>query len=236
MAKPEGIIISTLISLALLLGGAWNPAVAANSTNYEIRDAQVGPSQFRSSSGGYMIDGSIEAIVKSIESNNYKIEDGSPTRIDPVTSGGSGGVLGATACGAPGQIGIDNVSCTRIYKNLFKLSGTKAADTNVVLVNGDVSGLHFGSDTTWDKTVALTAGQNIFNIVGQNECGDQTQMVQLILEKVKMGDINNSGNTDDYDLSLLTRKWDKTNDCYTDFNRDLITNDYDLSLMASAWG
>lgn len=231
-------IIPTLwrISAAFaLVGLLLQPAWAADSNNFQIDNDQAGPTHFQQSSSGFTIDGSIEPIIGDTSSNNFGNEVGSPTLIGeesetaPETPGSGGGNT------LQGRITVNNTGCPVIYKNLVNFSGTRTANIIYMFLNSEISGFHFPTSTTWEKTAFLQEGSNRIEIWGRDANHVSTDKIVLNLNKVRMGDVNQDGVTDDYDLSMLTRKWNTRGDCSTDFNRDFITDDYDLSLLAAYW-
>ncbi len=206
-----------------------------SSANFQLNDDQVGPTTFQQSSGAFVIDGSIEPIVGSTGSTSFDSEVGAPTNPGsaatptPEEPGGSTGYLPL-----PG-LTVDQASCNIAYGNLINLTGTKTPEIIYVFVQGSLAGVSFPTPYTWQKVVWLTAPSTTIDIFGRNAQNRNTAVINLNLELRRMGDINGDGVTNDYDLSLLARKWNARNDCATDLNRDGITDDYDLSLLASAW-
>lgn len=239
MVKDQKLLIHSLRAASWLVAFCYSATVtfAATSPGYQIDSDQVGPNQFRQSSSNYIIDGSIDTIVGQIDGTAYNVEQGSGTRIEAdgvvVNPGGGGG--GGNNCSAPTNFTVASSTCNRAYKNLTVVKGTKDNNTSFVFINNDLSGVSFPTPTTWNKMVFLQPGENKLEIYAQNDCGLTTEKIMLILQKLRMGDVNNDGKTDDYDLSLLTRKWTTAKDCFTDFNKDDVTDDYDLSLLAAAW-
>ena len=224
-----------VVLLSPLVGSA-HLAFAQNGTsnNFELNDAQTDATTFQHSSGSFLIDGSIEPIVGDISSGSFGAEIGTPTNsgsstATPDPAGPTYGYLPA------GEITIDRPTCLVGYGNLVTLNGTHTEKILFVTVNNSGAGVFFPSAGRWGKVVFLNAGSNELVVRGQDANGRSTLPTTIILERRTMGDINGDGRVDDYDLSLLIRKWNARNDCATDLNRDGITDDYDLSLLVSAW-
>ena len=237
-----GGIAAITLGTFLFAWGAIRPVSAATSATYQVRDDQVGPSGFHQSSSNFSVDGALESIVGGTASTTFQAQLGSPVKVPtPSTnnqnnSGSSSSGNGVTStCPAPTNFTVSDIECNRAYKSLIKISGTRSSDTNYILINEDLSGVHLASTTTWDKDVYLQPGQNTIVIYGKNTCDAKTPPITLNLFRARMGDTNDDNQTNDYDLSTFTRRWERKQDCLSDFNRDQITNDYDLSLLASSW-
>lgn len=225
-------ILWLVMTILYLLSGV--PSYAASSANYQLDSDQVLPNQFRQSSGSYTVDGSIEPIVGSVTSGTYGQEVGSPLRIEttptPGGGGGGGGVGSSTR-----WITVDNANCPMAYKTLLPLNGRKTSNVIYMTLNDSMAGFYFPTERSWENTVWLQPGINQLRFVGRTAQNIATDPVNVTILKLRMGDINQNGFTDDYDLSMLSRKWNVTGDCPTDLNSDGITDDYDLSLLASSW-
>lgn len=227
----------------LLVGQAWqgsaDQTLAASSASFQVRDDQVGGNQFTQNSGNYRVHGGVEALVGSQSSGSFQTQTGTPIIIEqpntPSTPGGGGLSTAPSGCPAPTPLGVTNVRCSRFYKSLFQITGTRDINTPYIFVNESMAGVFLSSTTTWSKDVYLVQGQNTITIYGKNACDATTPPLVIVFTKAKMGDTNDDLATDDYDLSTFTRRWELRDDCISDFNQDKLTNDYDLSLLASAW-
>lgn len=213
------------------------PVWAGNSASFQVRDDQIGGNQFSQESTNFQVFGGVETLVGSQSGTTFNQQSGSPlpvgnqTSTTPSIPGGGRG----DNCPAPGNITLTGISCNRVYKSLVRLSGTRSTSTPMIFVNDDMAGVFLGSNTTWTKDVYVVAGENKIVIYGKNNCDAMTPPITIVLTKAKMGDTNDDLSTNDYDLSTFTRRWERREDCLTDFNQDRLTNDYDLSLLASAW-
>lgn len=213
---------------------------AGSSASFQVRDDQINPTQFTQTSAGFTIYGSVEPLVQGLTGTTYNGRVGSPLRVNPTAGGGGGGSANitappTTACPVQKDLTLTNIECSRIYKGLIKLTGTKDKNTDYVFINEDLSGTYFANKTSWEKEVLLQIGENTIVVYGKNFCDAKTPPVTIKLTRAIMGDTNDDEKTNDYDLSAFTRRWERKKDCLSDFNRDQITNDYDLSLLASAW-
>lgn len=234
------LVLGFLIYGLMVLLATLSPSVpvwAGNSASFQVRDDQIGGNQFSQESTNFQVFGGVETLVNSQSGINFSQQTGSPlpvgnqTTPTPNVPGGGAG----TNCPDPGNLSLTGINCNRVYKSLVRLSGTRNADTPMIFVNDDMAGVFLGSNITWAKDVYVVAGENRITIYGKNNCDATTPPIVIVLTKAKMGDTNDDLSTNDYDLSTFTRRWERKEDCLTDFNQDRLTNDYDLSLLASAW-
>lgn len=234
------LVIVFFVYVLMVLFVALRPSVpvwAGNSASFQVRDDQIGGNQFSQESTNFQVFGGVEPLVGSQTGVTFRQQTGSPLPVGnqtPATPSTPSGGTGEN-CPAPGNISLTGVSCNRVYKSLVKLSGTRSTTTPMIFVDDDMAGVFLGSNTTWSKDVYVVSGENKIVIYGKNNCDAMTPPITIVLTKAKMGDTNDDLSTNDYDLSTFTRRWERKEDCLTDFNQDRLTNDYDLSLLASAW-
>jgi len=229
-----------LAGVTLCILGSVDQASAGVSATFQVRDDQIGSTQSRQTSPNFTVDSGVEPLVGSPFSATFQGEIGSPLRMDaagvPVVPGGGGSyVFPTTGCSTPTNFSVSDISCSRAYKSLIKISGTRDRETPYIFINDNLAGTYLVSNTSWEKDVLLQLGQNTITIYGKNFCDTKTPPIVIKFIRARMGDTNDDSRTDDYDLSTFTRRWEKHKDCLSDFNRDQITDDYDLSLLASSW-
>jgi len=158
----------------------------------------------------------------------------SPSGGGGVSGGGGGGGGGGGATPAVGTVTItNNLSCP-IYRQVYRIQGTKSIDISGVKVNGSTTNVEYPSATSWYKVETFGLGSNTITLqglVGTRE-GDA---FSVSLKRHFPGDVNGDREVNDFDLSLLASHWGQVW-CQADFNSDGVIDDFDLSLLVSAWG
>lgn len=227
-------------AIAIVVLSGLTPALLAlaqssTSSNYQGHDMGTVPAIVEASSPGYLLNGSIEAIVgETFVSPGYQGGAGAPvpTSTPPVipptpSTGGGGG-------------GTSNVKTPTLrhriwtYLPIGYLNGERGEAGAVILLNGSEAGIQYPSAMNWQKpSHPLGLGNNAVSLRAQY--GQQySPMVESVMRRRLVGDVNDGQYVDDIDLSLFSRAWGKPVP-EADFNEDGKVDDLDLSLLASHW-
>jgi len=115
----------------------------------------------------------------------------------------------------------------------YEMNGWRP-ENHIIFVNGSTDGVNYPDPDTWTKMVSLNLGDNIFELFARSPMGYNSDLVNEVLVRWRVGDTNGNFIVDDYDLSgLAAHFW--TDWCYADFNEDYFVDDFDLSGLAANW-
>jgi len=215
-------------------------AVDMTSPSFQNFDSSAIPTQFKITSANYVLDASVEPIVNKSTSANFKVEHGSALKegsapVTPPTppggGGGGGGGGGPVAEVGPLKLTLEYRSPT--FQRTQQVSGDRDSSMTRVLVNGSQNGVVLLSGL-WQRVLPLFLGQNTVTVQGVTSAG-QSKALRGAIQRLLIGDANTDRVVDDYDLSLLSRSWQK-GAFMADYNEDGTVDDYDLSLLISHWG
>ena len=145
--------------------------------------------------------------------------------------GGGGGASGLVPSTPTFDASFVDGGFTYLTSKLFY--GTKSTTADAVYVNASNVDVTYPTSSRWQKTVSLTLGEGIITIKATNAYGSSGSTV-LTYTRRMIGDINQDGSINDYDLSLFVIRWGQDWPS-ADFNEDGIVDDYDLSLMVAYW-
>jgi hypothetical protein len=138
----------------------------------------------------------------------------------------SGGVpIGATLTGATGVTKVD-----------FYIDNTlNSTDATAPYCMGGDN----GSACNSVDTIQIANGSHTFKAIATYSGGTLTASAAATVSNTnpsqKVGDINNDGSVNIFDLSILLSKWGTT-DAASDLNKDGSVNVFDLSILLSHWG
>lgn len=121
------------------------------------------------------------------------------------------------------------------YASAITLMGNKNASIVKIFVNESDLNSIYPTNTTWENTVGLVLGANVFNIYGENAEEVQTATQNITVNRHTLGDINGDGVVDLIDASLFAVDWDKTENltyALSDMNDDQVVDLTDLSILA----
>lgn len=121
------------------------------------------------------------------------------------------------------------------YASEITLLGNKNASIVKIFVNESDLNSIYPTNTTWENTVSLVLGANVFNIYGKNAEEVQTATQNITVNRHTLGDINGDGEVDLIDASLFAVDWDKTENltyALSDMNDDQVVDLTDLSILA----
>lgn len=242
----------------LLVASSFAQATDMTSPNFKDFDSSFAPAAFSAASPNFTVNGSLEPIVDVSVSTNFTVQHGvpitdtsTPTPPPPPPPSGGGGGGGGSGGGPAASTGTQPVSGniqgpTLEYRSptFFShqiLSGKRAAETDLITVNGSSNGVSLLPELGWKSDLPLFVGYNDVRVQALGRTGGASSIIGGQIERLLIGDASRSkGPTfhhvvDDVDLSLFTRAW-KTYDFYSDFNEDTLIDDADLSLLVSHWG
>jgi hypothetical protein len=224
-------------------------AVDQASTNYQNFDSSAIPTQFIQNSTSYRLDASVEPIVGLSNSVSYKVEHGSPLKegtppvppvppTPPTPGGGGGGGGGGALPLPPGTTVNEQLTLTLEYRSptflrTQNIRGDREDAISVVIVNGSQNGVLLTSGG-WQRTMPLFLGENTIAVQGLTG-NNQTKLLEGAVRRLLIGDVNLDHVVDDYDLSMLVRRWG-SGEFMANFNEDGIVNNADLSLLTAYWG
>lgn len=102
--------------------------------------------------------------------------------------------------------------------------------------NGSSTPIATTTSTTYaDGTVSATTGYTYnvkaFDAAGNESVSSNTASVTTPSSSGKLGDLNNDGVTDIYDLSILLSNWKRQGNTSSDLNGDGVVDIYDLSIL-----
>ena len=211
-------------------------AQSGSSAQYESFDMGTVPATVEASSPGYILNGSVEAIVgEGLTSTNYQGGVGSPVPqepdvvvppVPPPTSGGGGGLGDSRAPTLRHRIWT--------YLPVGTINGERGEAGAIVFLNDSTVGIEYTGALQWQKSAhPLGLGNNLLS--ARSQYGQQySERTESIMRRRLVGDVNDSQYVDDIDLSLFSRAWGKPIP-EADFNEDGKVDDLDLSLLASHW-
>ncbi len=145
--------------------------------------------------------------------------------------GGGGGGGGLVPSTPTFDASLVDGGFTYLTSKLFY--GTKSTTADAVYVNTSNVGVTYPTSSRWQKTVSLALGEGTVTVKATNAYGSSGSIV-LTYTRRMIGDINQDGSVNDYDLSLFVIRWGQDWPS-ADFNEDGIVDDYELSLMVAYW-
>lgn len=191
--------------------------------------------------------GSATCVTQGFSSGTLACSSSCAYDTSSCTSGGGGGGGGAaqtvTTTAADEAPASPEVSSTLeeqmteeeelvSYDDTVILYGSREEDTTIE-INGSEEGVTYPTDTSWKAEVSVAEGDNEIEIVAVKD-GEESEPTVVTVNVRTVGDANEDGEVDDYDLSLLVAAWD-TDNPELDFNEDGVVDDYDFSLLVSRW-
>ena len=132
----------------------------------------------------------------------------------------------------PAMPTIDQGICP-IFLPAIILTGTKPSNT-IVFINNSTDNVNYPAALNWSSLENLIMGNNLFLIYSRDNYGQNSDILNAVIRRCRIGDTNCSTIVDDFDLAGLAYHWE-TDWCYGDFNHDFIDDDFDLAGLASHW-
>jgi hypothetical protein len=160
------------------------------------------------------------------------------------SGGGGGGGGGGSVSSTPTSAAVESPAVDETFTEdepVFTYSDTAVIygdreEGQTILVNGSEEGVEYPTDTSWSAVVDLEdIGDNDIEVVAVDEDGEESEPVEIEVDRRSQGDVNDDRDVDDYDLSLIIKYWG-TDEPAGDLNADGIVDDYDFSIFVSRWG
>jgi hypothetical protein len=128
---------------------------------------------------------------------------------------------------------------TPTYNASTIVAGSRTATLSKIYINNDATAVTYASATSWQKTLNLSLGNNIVEVLGEESNGVKTTPVTTTIVRHKLSDISGDGVITLTDISLFGVDWLKTSNLsnkLSDMNEDSIVNLTDFSIIAKQYG